>query len=100
MDFGNALLLIATVFLIVELAARLVPAMSAQVKVIVAIVAGQAATELVAHSDWGAKQVVSGLALNSMNVGSLILVGLALTGLAVGVKQTLSAVANVGENKP
>lgn len=99
MDFGNALLLVSTVFLIVELAARLVPKMGAQAKVVVAVVAGQAATQLVAHSDWGAKQVISGLALNAMNVGSLILVGLALTGLAVVGKQTLSALSNIGQNQ-
>lgn len=98
MDFGNAALLASTVFLIVELVALLVPNCPSQAKIVVAILAGQASALLVAHSEWGAKQVVDGIALNTMNAASLVLVGLALTGLAVIGKQALGAVRNIGEN--
>jgi len=98
-DFGNALLLVSTVFLVVEFVARLFPTITAREKVIAAIVAGQAATIVVANSDWGAKQVVDGLALDKMNGASLVIVGLAVAGLATIGKQALTAVTNIGENK-
>ena len=99
MDFGNALLLGSTVFLIVELANQLIPNLEGRWKVLLAIIAGQAGAWTVANSDWGAKQIVSGLRLDTMNGVSLILVGLALAGVAVGAKQGLKAIANVGQNR-
>lgn len=99
MDFGNALLLVATVFLIVEFANQLIPNLDGRFKVLIAIVAGQLASVLVAHSGaWGAKQVIDGVSLDKMNGAALVLVGLSLAGLAVGLKQGLKAVANIGEN--
>lgn len=99
MDFGSALLLVSTVFLVVELIGRLVPEIDARVKVVIAIIAGQAVAFLTANSDWGPKQVVDGIPLDKMNGGSLVLVGLALAGVATIGKQALNTVSNIGENK-
>lgn len=98
MDFGSSALLVATVFLVVEFVSRIFPTLGPREKVIAALIVGQASTEIVAHSDWGVKQVIDGIALNSMNTGSLILVGLAVAGLATIGKQALTAVTNIGEN--
>lgn len=99
MDFGSAILLVSTVFLVVELANQLIPGLEGRWKVLLALIAGQAASFVVANSDWGSKQVVDGLRLDTMNGVSLVLVGLALAGLAVGIKQVLKSVANIGENR-
>lgn len=99
MDFGNALLLVAMVFLVVELANQLIPNLEGRWKVIVALVVGQVLAEVVANSDWGSRQVIDGLRLDRMNALSLVLVGLALAGLAVGFKQGFKAIANIGENR-
>jgi hypothetical protein len=100
MDFGNAALLASTVFLIVELVGRIFPALGGREKIIVAFLAGQLSTFLVAQSDWGSKQIVDGIALDSMNWYSLAIVGLALAGLAVIGKQVIGSIANIGENQP
>lgn len=99
MDFGNAILLVSSVFLVVELANQLIPGLEGRWKVLAAIVAGQGSAVAVANSDWGVKQVIDGIALDTMNGFSLVLVGLALSGLAVGLKQVLKSVANIGENR-
>lgn len=99
MDFGSALLLASMPFLLTELAAQVFTTMQGRVKVALAIVFAQAATWCVANSDWGSKQVVSGIRLDQMNGFSLVLVGIALAGLAVLGKQGLKAVANVGQNR-
>lgn len=99
MDFGNAALLVATVFLVVELVNQIVPNLTGQIKVLIAIVAGQASAISVANSDWGVKQVIDDIRLDQMNGFSLFLVGLALAGVAVVAKQGLKAVANIGENR-
>lgn len=99
MDFGTSSMLVFMVFLVVELANQLVPNLEGRWKVLLAIVAGQATAIAVANSDWGVKQVIDGIKLDTMNGFSLALVGLALAGLAVGAKQGLKALANVGQNR-
>lgn len=98
MDFGSAILLTAVVFLIVELVARIFPAMTGREKNIAALGAGELTAFLVAHSSWAHKQVVSGIALDTMGWVSLVLVGLSLAGLAIVGKQVLNSVSNIGEN--
>lgn len=98
MDFGSAALLIASVFVIVELLGKLFPELTAREKVAAAIIVGQIDVVLVAHSAWGSKQVVEGVALSSMNWASLALVGIAIAGLAVVGKQALQSISNIGQN--
>lgn len=102
MDFGNAALLAATVFLIVEQLKLLFPAQMKNARVLAGaiLLTSQVVPILVAHSDWGPKQVVDGIPLSTMGQGALILVGLSLAGLAgVGYKLT-AGIGSIGNSEP
>ncbi len=98
MDVGSATLLTSMVFIVVELLGQLFPVMTAREKVAAAVVSGQVAAVLVAHSAWGSTQIVEKVPLSTMNWGSLALVGIVIAALAVIGKQALQTVSNIGSN--
>lgn len=102
MDFGNAALLAATVFVIVEQLKLLFPEQMANPRILALaiLVSSQLVPNLVAHSDWGVKQIVDGIPLTTMNQVALILVGLSLAGLAgIGYKLA-SGIGSIGNSEP
>lgn len=60
---------------------------------------GQLGTQLVAHSDFAAGEKVLGRTLDTMNLGSQVVVGVLVAGLAVAAWLALDALRNVGENQ-
>jgi hypothetical protein len=101
MDVGNAALLVFVAFAITQFVKQLIPG-TADPRIVqaAALLVGIGATVLVGHSDWGHKQVIDGIPLDTMNGASQLLVGLAIGSGATALHQTLRAVSNVGQNQP
>jgi hypothetical protein len=103
MDFGNAAILIASVFGLTEFVKRFLgPKLSAnsRINAAAAIVVGQAAVWLVGTTAWAHEQVIGTKVLDELNSGSKVLVGLFAAGVAAGINQVLGAIKNVGYNYP
>lgn len=100
MDLSTALPLIAAVFVVMELIKGIFPKISSQQKIIAAVVVGQAVTFLFAHSDFGNQAIISKIQVDSMGFAALILVGLAVAGVAAFGQQVVqNAIPSIGENK-
>lgn len=102
MDFGNAALLIAVVFAATEFVKKVLANVTLPTWLIQLIPVGLSlgAVFLVADSVWAHEQVIGGQALDSLDTGSKLLVGLML-GLGANFLHTaVNAVKNVGENNP
>lgn len=104
MDFGNAALLVGAVFLAVAFVFAMIPdrfEQNRQLRILIVLAVGQILTNVVAHSDWGTKQIVDGIALKNMNGSSIAIVGLAVAGLAAIANKLITyAIPNIGENQP
>lgn len=102
MDFGNATLLTFVLVALVEIIKLCVPITFERWQMgLLLLAAGQVDVALVAHSDWGVKQVIDGFPLNTMNAGSLALVGLALTAFGLLTYKLIDkAIPNIGQNLP
>lgn len=100
MDFGQATLLAATLFALIELTKLVLPDLSKRQLAVAIIVWCQLVPRGVAHSDWGAKQIIDGLRLDSMNEFSLAIVGVALAGLAAIAYKLVAGIPNIGELLP
>lgn len=110
MDFGNAALLIATVFGVVELAKAILgglggllstnQAIRSRATAVLALVVGEGSVFLVAATVWAHEQVIGGHPLDKLNVASKVVVGLFVAGTAAFGDKALGALANVGTPMP
>ncbi len=100
MDFTSAALLIGAVFAVTKMVDLLVPQATGWILQLIALAVGIGVTFLVAFSDYGASQTVNGIALNDLNVASLVLIGLLLGGGASVLANTFNSVKNIGANQP
>jgi hypothetical protein len=102
MDFGNAVLLVGAVFLAVTFVFAMIPDAwenNRQLRILIVLAVGQIITVVVANSDWGAKQIVDGLALENMNGPSLFIVGLSVAGLAAIANRLIEfSIPSIGES--
>ncbi len=100
MDFTQAALLIGAVYAITRAVDLLVPQATGWILQVIALVVGVGVTFLVALSDYGNTQTVSGIKVSDLNAASLILIGLLLGGGASVVHNVFTSISNVGENQP
>lgn len=99
MDFSQAALLIAAVFVVTKLADKAFPALTGASLQATAIAIGIGTTFLVAYSSYADSVNVGGRTLNNVNVPALVLIGLLIAGGATVVDQGFKAVSNIGENQ-
>lgn len=100
MDFGQAALLIGAVYALTEFAKKLVPTLDARITQVVSLVIAIGAVFLVADSVWAHEQVVGGKALDTLNAGSKVLVGILIGAGANVLHSAFGAVKSIGENQP
>lgn len=101
MDFGNAALLIAAVFGLIELVKTLVRGTGAE-RITVGIVAGCSlvAVFLVGATVWAKEQVIGGQHLDKLGVADKLVVVIFVAGAAAFGKTALEKVSNLGQNPP
>lgn len=98
MDFGNAALLALVVFVGVEFLKKILPTLDARIVITSTLAIGIGAVFLVAETVWAHQQVISGKALDELDVASKFVTGIFLAAGATGIHKVLAAVKNVGEN--
>lgn len=104
MDFGNAAMLIASVFGLTELAKRLLPGKlvaNSKVVVIVVIVAAFVAVFVLGGTVWAHEQVIGNHNLDNLGVDDKIVVAFFLAGATVfGNEFFVKSIRNIGQNQP
>lgn len=102
MDWSSAGLLVAAVFAITEALKKVFPALTGAALQVAVLFVGLGSTFLVAFSDYGKTQVVGNIAMNNMNIASLVLIGLMIGGGATILHQVVGAggaIRNIGQNQ-
>lgn len=104
MEFGNAALLIATVYGLVELAKAVLPdSVTGNSKLVVGLVfvLSIVAVFLIGGTVWAHEQVLGGHPLDQLGVADKLVVSLFVGGAAAFLHQgVVTTVKNIGENQP
>ena len=100
MDFGNAVLLIATVVGLVSLARSLKDGTTSdRINVGIVIAVAFLAVFLLGATSWASTQIINGVEMDNMSVADKILIAIWAAGAASFGWETLKSVRNIGENQ-